>query len=141
MRAGSRSFWLILAVIAAVTVAAIVWPRLSRIGLLGSGYMAQTLCAGLFVSGRDMESLMTQDLSGPGLEPLQLFTPAVAHNEQTVRASVFGLFGQTAVFRDGLGCTLTHDKPAVLSRAVAANLSPLTQRLAAPPNGRTARTS
>jgi len=124
MRAGSRSFWLILAVIAAVTVAAIVWPRLSRIGLLGSGYMAQTLCAGLFVSGRDMESLMTQDLSGPGLEPLQLFTPAVAHNEQTVRASVFGLFGQTAVFRDGLGCTLTPDKPAVLSRAVAANLSP-----------------
>ena len=124
MRTGSRSFWLILAVVAVVAVAAVVYPRLSRIALLGSGYMAQTLCAGLFVSGRDMESLMTQDLSGPGLEPLQLFTPVVAHNERTVRTSVFGLFGQTAMFRDGLGCTLTHDKPLALSRAQAEALFP-----------------
>jgi len=118
----SRRFWLAVGLIVVVTAAAILLPRISRIALLGSGYMAQTLCAGLFVSGRDMESLMTQDLSGPGLEPLQLFTPVVDHEAQTVRATAFGLFGQTAIFRDGLGCTLIHDKTVASLRAQGANL-------------------
>ena len=43
-------------------------PPLYRIALLGSGYMAEQLCAGLFVSGRSFDHVMAEDLSGPGLD-------------------------------------------------------------------------
>jgi CubicO group peptidase (beta-lactamase class C family) len=126
MRARFRSFWLILTVVVMVAAAAILLPPLYRVALLGSGYMAQTLCAGLFVSGRNFEDLMRQDLSGPGLEPLQLFTPIVDDNAKEVRAAVFGLAQQTAIFRNGLGCTLIHSEPASRLREEAAGLfSPL----------------
>lgn len=125
----SRAFWLMLVVIAAVTAAGIGLPRLYLAALLGSGYMAQTLCAGLFVSGRDFEDLMAEDLSGPGLEPLRLFTPSVNTETKDVSASVFGLGGQTAIFRDGLGCTLVNGRRPATLRAEAANLFPATPPL------------
>src|SRR5680860_1506183 len=98
MRLGlSRNFWLMLAAIAVVTAAAIELPRLYRVALLGSGYMAQTLCAGLFIAGRDLDSLMTEDLSGPGLDALGLFTPTLDPDAREVSASAFGIAGQTAI--------------------------------------------
>lgn len=63
--APSRGFWLTLVTIMAVTAAAIVLVPVYRVALLGSGYMAQTLCGGMFVSGRAMDELMAQELSGP----------------------------------------------------------------------------
>src|SRR5665811_43939 len=125
MRLGlSRNFWLMLAAIAVVTAAAIELPRLYRVALLGSGYMAQTLCAGLFIAGRDLDSLMTEDLSGPGLDALGLFTPTVDPDAKEVSASAFGIAGQTAIHRDGLGCTLIDGVPAQFLRAQAAGLFP-----------------
>jgi len=64
MRLGlSRNFWLILVAIVLVTAAAIVSPRLYRMALVGSGYMAQTLCAGLFIAGRDLDQMRSGDQS------------------------------------------------------------------------------
>lgn len=100
MRVGSRSFWLALFILV-MAVSVIVLSPLYRVALLGSGYMAQTICAGLFVSGRDFDDLMEQDLSGPGLEPLRLFTQVVDSDAKSVRAAVFGLAQQTSVFRNG----------------------------------------
>jgi len=125
MRLGlSRNFWLMLAAIAVVTAAAIALPRLYRVALLGSGYMAQTLCAGLFIAGRDLDSLMTEDLSGPGLDALRLFTPTLDPDAKEVSTSAFGIAGQTAIHRDGLGCTLIDGVPAQFLRAQAAGLFP-----------------
>ncbi|MGK2923017.1 MAG: serine hydrolase domain-containing protein [Methyloceanibacter sp.] len=131
MRLGlSRSFWLMLALIALLTAAAIGLPRLYRMALLGSGYMAQILCSGIFVSGRDFEDLMTEDLSGPGLEALRLFTPSVDKDAKDVSAAVFGLARQTALYREGLGCTLIAGRSEAALRAEAAGLFPP----AAPPD-------
>jgi CubicO group peptidase (beta-lactamase class C family) len=120
----SRSFWSMLAVIILVTAAGIVGPRLYRMALLGSGYMAQLLCSGLFVSGRHYEDLMRQDLSGPGLEALRLFTPSVDTDEKDVSAAVFGFAGQTSIYREGLGCTLLDGRDEAVLRAEAEGLFP-----------------
>ena len=125
MRLGlSRTFWLTLAAILVVTVAAIVLPRLYRLALTGSGYMAETLCAGLFVSGRDLDSLLSQDLSVPGLEPLRFFQSAIDRDPERVSAAVYGLARRTAIHRDGLGCTLVEGANEETLRAQAANLFP-----------------
>lgn len=125
MRFGlSRGFWLALIVLVAVTAAAVAGPRLYRMALLGSGYIAQMLCAGIFVSGRSFDDVMTQDLSGPGLEPLALFTPAVDEDAQTVSAAAYGIARQTALYREGLGCTLIHRKTVADLRAEAKDLFP-----------------
>ena len=54
----SRGFWVTLAVILVVTAATILLAPLYRVALLGSGYMAHTLCSGMFVSGRAMDEVM-----------------------------------------------------------------------------------
>ncbi len=120
----SRNFWFMLALIVLVTAAGIVGPRLYRMALLGSGYMAQLLCSGMFVSGRDYEDLMRQDLSGPGLEALGLFTPSVDTDAKDVSAAVFGLAGQTSIYREGLGCTLIDGRDEAELRAEAEGLFP-----------------
>jgi CubicO group peptidase (beta-lactamase class C family) len=120
----SRSFWLMLAAIVLVTAGAIVLPRVYRVALLGSGYMAQTLCAGVFVSDRSMDDLMAEDLSGPGLELLGLFQPTLDRDAETVSASAYGIAAQTAIHRDGLGCTLLHGAEEKGLRAQAAELFP-----------------
>jgi len=118
----SAKFWLGLLVLVLALAAVIVGPPLYRIALLGSGYMAQQLCAGMFVSGRPFDSVMAEDLSGPGLVALSLFNPYVDETAKTVRASAFGIAGQTAVYRDGLGCTLIRHKPAKALAAETPNL-------------------
>ncbi len=62
----SRGFWVTLVVILVVTAATILLVPLYRVALLGSGYMAQTLCSGMFVSGRSMDELMAQELTRAG---------------------------------------------------------------------------
>jgi len=120
----SRSFWLMLAAIVLITAAAIVLPRVYRVALLGSGYMAQTLCSGLFVSGRSFDDLMAEDLSGARLGLLRFFQPVVDRDGKTVSASSYGIAAQTAIYRDGLGCTLLDGADEKSFRAQAAGLFP-----------------
>lgn len=120
----SGKFWLGLMAVVLAIVAAFVVPPLYRIGLLGSGYMAQQLCAGIFVSGRPFDRVMAEDLSGPGLGALALFSPRVDETAKTVRASAFGIAGQTAVFQEGLGCTLIRHQTVEAFRARTGGLFP-----------------
>lgn len=111
---------LLAALVVALAIAALVGgPPLYRIALLGSGYMAQQLCAGVFISGRSLDQVMDEDLSGPGLGALALFTPRVDEMDKSVRASAFGvgIAGQTAVFRKGLGCTIIRHESVAEFRA------------------------
>ncbi|MEM9592193.1 MAG: 6-aminohexanoate hydrolase, partial [Pseudomonadota bacterium] len=86
----SVKFWLGLIVVALALAAVSYGPPLYRIALLGSGYMAQQLCAGMFVSGRSFDHVMSEDLTGPGLGALSLFKPRVDETAKTVRASAYG---------------------------------------------------
>jgi CubicO group peptidase (beta-lactamase class C family) len=109
---------------AAILVAGAVaaGPLAYRTALVGSGFSAEILCGGVFVSGRDEAAVRAADLSGPGYELLRFFRQKVERNERRVTASLYGLASQTAVFRDGLGCTLIDGKTEDDLRAEAAGL-------------------
>jgi CubicO group peptidase (beta-lactamase class C family) len=120
----TRKFWAMLAVVLLVTAGAIVLPRVYRVALLASGYMAQTLCSGVFVSGRAFDDVMAQDLSGPGFGLAGLFQPAADNKAEAVTVSAHGIATQTSLHRDGLGCTLIHGAKAETLRAQGAGLFP-----------------
>jgi hypothetical protein len=93
---------------AAIAIAAIVAAGLYayRVALVGSGFNAEILCGGVFVSGRDAEDVKAKDLSGPGYELLRFFQQTIERDKRRVTASLHGFAAQTAIYREGLGCTL-----------------------------------
>lgn len=124
MRFGlSHIFWLMLVVVL-VTAAAIGLQSLYRVTLLGSGFMAQTLCAGVFVSKRDPANIRAEELSGPRYELLRFFQPSIDRSHRSVSASLYGFARRTSIYRKGLGCTLAIGKTTEQLRAEAANLFP-----------------
>ena len=105
MRTASRPsvwFWIFAAVVAP---AAAVAPVLYRTAVLGSGFLAQRLCGDVFISKRDPDAVLAEDLSGPGYELLWFFQPRVDRERRLVTASAFGIGRQISVFREGFGCT------------------------------------
>ncbi|MHC4392260.1 MAG: serine hydrolase domain-containing protein [Planctomycetota bacterium] len=89
---------------------------------VGAGYGAKLLCSGVFVSGRDPEAILTQDLS---------FLPGIKGEVDRERktATVTFLFQPvTAVYREGLGSTLAVDGVSVeqLLAQVPPDLTPKT---------------
>jgi CubicO group peptidase (beta-lactamase class C family) len=128
MRSGTRrKVWLWIAAAVLVLLAAIaVWqgPRLYRTALLGSGFSAEILCGGVFVSGRDPDTVRSEDLTGPGYELLRYFQTSIDAGTKSVTASAHGIAPQTAIFRDGLGCTLIDGKTEAELRAETAGLFP-----------------
>jgi CubicO group peptidase (beta-lactamase class C family) len=95
---------------------------------LGSAVMAKTVCSGVFVSHRAPEKVREQDLTGPPYERLEQFPePTVDRDAKRVTASYFLSIGkQTAIFREGLGCTLVVGKTENELRAQSAGLPPPT---------------
>jgi hypothetical protein len=73
--------------------------------LVGSGYSAEILCGAVFVSGREPDAVEAEDLTGPGFELLRYFDKQVERAGKRVTASFHGLAAQTALYRDGFGCT------------------------------------
>ena len=100
--------WVMGAMIVAVLAAA--EHPLYRAALVGAGYTAEMLCSGLFVSHRKEQDIVAQELSGPGYELLALFFHTVDLDKKRVTASIPGFASQTAIFRDGLGCTLLNGR-------------------------------
>ena len=79
---------------------------------IGTGYAAKYMCSGLWVSGLD-EDRLKDDFIAPQISPLPLIWK-IDINERaqtvTVRDVIFGSRNaKTAYYREGLGCTLTHD--------------------------------
>jgi hypothetical protein len=124
-----RKICLILLTLLAAVLAAIAFHWIHLTALLGSGYMAETLCSGLIVSARDRESIFAEELSGPGYELLGLFQADIDDQGKQVTASAYGLWPRTAVYRDGLGCTLAIGRTVSELRAEAANLFTPTEPL------------
>jgi CubicO group peptidase (beta-lactamase class C family) len=78
--------------------------RAYRTIVLGPGFLAHLVCSGTFVSGRDPQAVVIDDLSHYG--PISLFQWRLDRQSKTVTASLFGIGRRVAVFREGLGCTL-----------------------------------
>src|SRR5262245_63855886 len=87
MRSASRlRVWVgIFAAVAAATAGAVA-PGLYRTVVLGSAFLAQRLCGDVFVSKRDPDAVLAEDLSGPGYEPLRFFQPSVDRERRLVTA-------------------------------------------------------
>jgi CubicO group peptidase (beta-lactamase class C family) len=121
----TRRLWLWATAAAGIALAVIAvaqGPRLYRTALLGSGYSAEILCGGVFVSGRDADTVIAEDLTGPGFDLLAHFTSWVDREGRRVTSSLYGLAKQTAFYRDGLGCTLIDGKTESELRAETAEL-------------------
>lgn len=73
---------------------------------LGCAFKAKALCAAIFVSGRDAETVEREDM---GFNPLfKLFTPKINMNKKTVSCSLLGtgMFKRKAIHVEGLGPVL-----------------------------------
>jgi len=80
-----------------------------RMGLIATAYKAKILCSGIFISKRNPNSILSQELLVDDLSLLRFFNTSINYDEQSVSASFFGLVKRKAIFRHGLGCTLVID--------------------------------
>ena len=125
--------WLVAALGLAVAIA--LGLRAYGTALVGSGYSAAILCGAVFVSGRDPATVEAEDLSGPGLELLSLFDKRVARDDKRVTGSFHGLAAQTAIVRDGFGCTRVNGSAADLPAMPAVSPAPPADPAALWPDG------
>jgi CubicO group peptidase (beta-lactamase class C family) len=99
---------IIIPVIILLTLTVIVasqYPKLS----IATGYGAKCLASGVFVAGRDPQSVKELDLN---YSIVKYTKSTIDYQKQSVTTSFFGLSEQTAVYRKGFGCCLTGDLKA-----------------------------
>lgn len=98
-----RKYWWRLLLVVLLAVAAgvcfYVAPRLPVM----TGYAAKNMCSCVFVGGRDPADVQATDLA---FFPIGYTHSDVDFAGKRVTASVLGLASRTAIFREGLGCTL-----------------------------------
>lgn len=70
--------------------------------IIGAAYKAKVLCSGVFVSERNPQDVLDEDLEGI----LSIIHAEIDAKERSVSTSFPGIPSQRAIFRDGLGCTL-----------------------------------
>lgn len=71
---------------------------------IGSSYNAKTVCSCMFVSGRDLENIKTEELYA-----VPFSTIKVDEINKAVSANIYGLAETKAIYRKGLGCTLVNE--------------------------------
>ena len=82
----------------------------------GTGYAAHNACAVTHVAGRGADAA-DDDLPPNPLVPLL----RTSVDDASARSSVLGLFAQTAWYREGLGCVLADERPALEAPAPVAD--------------------
>jgi hypothetical protein len=96
---------LALAVAILVIIGIAFYYMFARVAPIGAGYKAKMLCSYLFVSGRQLEDIMNNDLEP--FNPLLKYVDAeVDYENKSVTATAFGLVARRAVYNECLGCTL-----------------------------------
>jgi CubicO group peptidase (beta-lactamase class C family) len=95
---------------------------LSEVGQIGSGLVAKTICSGVFVQNRDVDSIWRDELNSETDSRISMFGARVDAKAKEVRTRTYGLFLSTAVYREGLGCALTPGSESKTMRAAAAPL-------------------
>ncbi|AOF89235.1 serine hydrolase [Sinorhizobium sp. RAC02] len=101
-----------LSVLVAVLIVGASWLIVSPPALLsvGSGYAAKIVCSNVFVSGRDAQQVLAEDVQAPGHPLLKLMRQDVDLSEKTVTVRLLGLFAPGyAVWHEGFGCSGAPD--------------------------------
>ncbi|RJQ80055.1 MAG: class C beta-lactamase-related serine hydrolase [Desulfobacteraceae bacterium] len=72
---------------------------------IGTGYVAKYICSSTFISQRDPKDVFKEDVAP--VNPLaRLVAFDIDRGQRSVRATSFGLFSRTAIYREGCGCAL-----------------------------------
>jgi CubicO group peptidase (beta-lactamase class C family) len=80
-----------------------LYPRLEVI----SGYNAKVMCSCSFITGLSEKKIEEEEL---GFSVLWLASNKIDREKQQVHSSVWGMHPKTAVYREGLGCSLVNDR-------------------------------
>lgn len=108
-----RSVKISLIGISVILVAAVItlgWLY-SKAVPLGTGFVAKYLCSSTFISNRDPEIVFREDVSP--VNPLaKIVSYTIDRRQKSVTSDSFGLFGLTAIYREGCGCSLVIDTTA-----------------------------
>ena len=113
-------------VLAALAVSAAIF-RPDRAIRVATGFVAQTVCANIFVSGFDPQTVFAETTDRAGIRRLRWVVGYhLDRAGKTVDASVAGLFGSRAAFHDGFGCVLLHgsNEPYLLKSDIDALKTP-----------------
>src|SRR5260370_42702317 len=96
-------------VVLAVLIAVCATYRPDRAIRVATGFVADTVCAKIFVSGLDPQTVFAETTDRAGIRRLR---PLLGYHldrvGKTIDASVAGLFGSPAAFHDGFGFVLFH---------------------------------
>lgn len=85
-----------------------VWHT-NRVISIASAFYAKSLCSSIFVSGRDEQIAVSEDVLADMTVGLKHWDATINREENLVEASFFGLGKRKALYRPGLGCTLVLD--------------------------------
>jgi CubicO group peptidase (beta-lactamase class C family) len=98
-----------------------------KVAPTGTGYYAKIMCSAVFVSGLEQERVEQEEL-----RPYWYVQADVDDSAGTVTARLFGMAPRTAVYREGLGCTLAIDASVEQLRAQVPELEARPQLAAQP---------
>ena len=73
-----------------------------QVATIGAAYKAKILCSGVFVSKRSPQNVLNEDFEGI----FSRINSIIDLKRKSVTAAAPGVPPQTAIFREGLGCTL-----------------------------------
>ncbi|MCI0513823.1 beta-lactamase family protein [candidate division KSB1 bacterium] len=77
---------------------------LGKLANIGAAYKAKILCAGVFISNRDPQTILNEDLSESLLKWVDV--KINWEKKQVTASALLGLVKRTATYREGLGTTL-----------------------------------
>ena len=102
----------VLSLLALAIVVAASWLIVSPPALfsVGSGYAAKIVCSSVFVSGRDPDRVLAEDVQAPGHPLLKLMRQDVDFTDKTVTTHLLGIFAPGyAAWHEGFGCSSVPD--------------------------------
>lgn len=100
MKRSSRWLLGILGVVVVFVCGALTFLML-EVAPIGTAYTAKRLCSCVFVAHRDPSSVLREELGKYGY-----ISTDIDYKNKAVTGSVLGMARRTAVYREGLGCTL-----------------------------------
>jgi CubicO group peptidase (beta-lactamase class C family) len=109
-----------LAVVLAAAIVALALSYAYRVAAIGTAYAAKVLCSGVFVSQRDAAAVFDNDIAMDDLAFLRRLEVRVDRDARKTTASLFGIAGRSALYREGLGCAVAHGTVTPMAAKAAA---------------------
>src|SRR5665647_3308227 len=102
-----RSIWIPLLIVAAILIIGTSqYPKLS----IATGYGAKCMASGVFVAGREANSVQENDLD---YSIVKYTSSKIDYQEKSVTTTILGLAKQEAIYRDGLGWCLVTERQSL----------------------------